>query len=123
MPARHLPSRRTLVRTYEALVEWAEQELEMLPSPVGPGRSAGQGVAMKVLQIVTQARKLPPVSGLTVDRDVQERLKPYEHRLAVAEKRAREVVSEGPGGLGGVREPRRPRPSPGSSGHQLDEPT
>ena len=55
-----------------------------------------------------QTRKLPIVSGLESDPDSHERLKQYEIRLDAVEKRARDVAGEGPGGLGGVREPRRP---------------
>jgi hypothetical protein len=122
VPARYSRRERTMVRTYRGLVELAEHELETLPDPDGLGRSARQGVAMRVLQIVTQTRELPTVSGLAVDGDGQELLKPYEHRLALSEQRAREVLAEGPGGLGGVREPRRPLPSSGSSGQRLEAP-
>jgi hypothetical protein len=111
-----------MVRIYRGLVELAEHELETLPGTNGPGRSARQGVGMKVLQIVMQARKLPTVFGLAADGDRQELLKPYEHRLALSEQHAREVLAEGPGDLGGAREPRRPLPSSGSTGQQLDEP-
>jgi hypothetical protein len=103
------------------LVELAEHDLETLPDPDGPGRSARLGVALRVLQIVDHARKLPIVSGLEGDPYSHERLKQYEVRLDALEKRAREVAGEGPGGLG-VREPRRPAPSSGSSGQRLDEP-
>ena len=65
VPALHLPSGRTLVGSYLGLVELAEHELETLPRRGGSGRSARQGVALKVLQIVTQARQLPTVSGLS----------------------------------------------------------
>ena len=79
-------------------------------------------MALKVLQIVAHAKKLPAVSLMATDRDGQELLKPYESRLALSEQHARKVLSEGPGGLGGVREPRRPMPSSGSSGQQIEEP-
>jgi hypothetical protein len=79
-------------------------------------------VALKVLQIVEQTRKLPTVSGLESDPNSQEQLNLYEIRLAAVEKRAREAVGDGPSGLAGVREPRRRPQSPGSSGQQLDEP-
>ncbi len=105
-----------LVRSYRRVVELAEHELATLPDPGWAGSSARPGPAMKVLQIATQTRKLPAVSGLGSDRDLVMRLKLYEDRLAVAEEHARKVLREGPGGLAGVREPRRPPPSPRSSG-------
>jgi hypothetical protein len=106
------PSRKTLVRGYRHLVELAEHELETLPDPDRPGCSARLGVALKVLEIVEQTRRLPIVSGPESDPYSQERLKQYEIRLDDVEKRVRGVVSEGPGGLAGVREPRRPLPHP-----------
>ena len=120
MRAHGAPSRKTLVRGYRYLVELAEHDLETLPDPDGAGRSARLGVALRVLQIVEHARKLPIVSGLEGDPYSHERLKQYEIRLDALEKRAREVVGEGPGGLVSVREPRRPPPSPGLSGQRLD---
>lgn len=112
MRAHGAPNRKTLVRGYRHLVELAEHDLETLPDPDRAGRSARMGVALRVLQIVDQARKLPIVSGLESDPYSHERLKQYEIRLDAAEKRARDVAGEGPGGLAGVREPRKPPQTP-----------
>jgi hypothetical protein len=86
---------QALVRSYRRCVELAEHELDTLPYPDREGRSARQGVAMNVLQIVRQTRTLPAVTGLGSERSVETPLKPYDDRLAVAEEHAREVVEEG----------------------------
>jgi len=46
----------------------------------------------------------------------------YKHLLALAEQQTWEALGEGPRGLSGVGEPRRPQPSSASSGQHLDEP-
>jgi hypothetical protein len=116
------PNRKTLVRGYRHLVELAEHDLETLPDPDGAGRSARLGVALRVLQIVDQARKLRIVSGLERATPTQERLKQYEVRLDALEKRAREVVGEGPGGLvSGNRADRRRPPGRAASGSMSRE--
>jgi hypothetical protein len=88
-------TRRSTVRSYRMLVERGERELAMLPDGDGPGSSTRRGVALRVLQIVEQTRKLPVVSGLDKDHRSQQQLKPYEDRLGVIEARARRVVAEG----------------------------
>lgn len=88
-------TRRSTVRAYRMLVERGEQELGRLPDPDGTGSSVRSSVALRVLQIVEQTRKLPTVSGLEQDQRLQQELRPFRDRLIVIETTARQVVAEG----------------------------
>jgi hypothetical protein len=75
-----------------------EHNLSSMPTADGPGFTARRGVALLILGVVTQTRRLPRVAGFEGDVEVLKRVEPYAKRIDALEGVARRIADEGAGG-------------------------